>query len=333
MRTSTLHAVALSIALIATVLGPVASPVAAAAAPAFTAEEFTATVGETAVVTVELPAGADRRVDFHVGSERVNYRLDATLVDENGDGAVTVELDTRTAGRLDPASYLSAAGPDSVENATQSSERLPERLDPGTYPLSLGPRDGPWDTASLVLEPGDPPATATVTSVPTATPTGPPRLDPAVVTVQRGETAEVLIRFPGRDADRVTLTVGSSAAGYRANVTVVDADGDGSATVGIDTGAANESAPRGHFTVSAGDRLESPAVSAAEPSLAPDDYDLTLVRGETVVNIGTLVVRDAPETTGVGTTAGSGTETEMPGFAPAVAGVGIGVAAALFVRR
>jgi hypothetical protein len=142
-------------------------------------------------------------------------------------------------------------------------------------------------------------APATVApETPTATPT--PPSGPWVQTnvrVPRGSTGDVGIRYG--DAPTVTLVVGSQAAGYWLRATVVDADGDGTATVAFDSAAAGTDRrtvwARGgdDVRVAPGDEIRR------DTRLRTGDYELALYRGETTagrtVSLGSLFVAPAGE--------------------------------------
>lgn len=142
-------------------------------------------------------------------------------------------------------------------------------------------------------------APATVApATPTATPT--PRSRPSVQTnvrVPRGSTGDIRIRFG--DASTVTLVIGSRAAGYWLRATVVDADGDGTATVAFDSAAAGTD--RRTVWARGGDdvRVAPDDEIRRDTRLRTGDYELVLYRGGTTAgrtaSLGSLFVAPAGE--------------------------------------
>ncbi|POG56813.1 DUF7827 domain-containing protein [Haloferax marisrubri] len=148
--------------LVAAVLAAAVMPAAAASGHyEFTDDAYTAEQGEVVSITLSgasdanntsaALAGDNNTVPLRIGGEDVNFAVNATVVDEDRDGNVTLELNTSTAGQANASSYLAAAGNDSV-NATQTTETLPATLDAGDYSLALGPTNNSTDTATLSLQ-------------------------------------------------------------------------------------------------------------------------------------------------------------------------------------
>lgn len=139
--------------------------------------------------------------------------------------------------------------------------------------------------------------------------------------------------------------VGGPTAGYRANVTVVDNDGDGQVTLTFDTGAAGGGDA---FSVGSDDtfRVED-ATSLEEPGLGETELSLSVSVGGLTRGTAALVVREPVDRTTATPTATatptpsdetpagetpSATPTSSPGFGPVVA-AGALAAAALLARR
>jgi PGF-CTERM protein len=138
----------------------------------------TAESGTTADVTVAFP-GVNESARLTLGSQEAGFLAHATVVDADGDGNVTVAVDTGTAGTTDAESYLHVSDGDELGNATQETDRLSSPLDAGEYDLRVGPAGDASDVGTLVLESASTPETddgaettdgATTTDAP-ATPT------------------------------------------------------------------------------------------------------------------------------------------------------------------
>ena len=125
------------------VTGPLTGLVAActgATAPATAAgadvDAGTVTEGNVATIEVLLPDGTDDAT-ISVGDRELNFVANATLHDRDGDGVVTVALDTVAAGNGNTSSYLSARGADELANATQPTAAFDGGLDPAAYGVDL----------------------------------------------------------------------------------------------------------------------------------------------------------------------------------------------------
>ncbi|MGB9957173.1 PGF-CTERM sorting domain-containing protein [Haloferax prahovense] len=162
MRPSNRSALLTTTLLVAAVLAAAVMPAAAASGHyEFTDDAYTAEQGEVVSITLSgasdanntsaALAGENNTVPLRIGGEDVNFAVNATVVDEDRDGNVTLELNTSTAGQTNASSYLNAAGNDSV-NATQTTETLPATLNAGDYSLALGPANNSTDTATLSLQ-------------------------------------------------------------------------------------------------------------------------------------------------------------------------------------
>ena len=125
------------------VTGPLTGLVAAgtgATAPATAAgadvDAGTVTEGNVAAIEVRLPDGTDAAT-LSVGDRELNFVANATVHDRDGDGVVTVTLDTVAAGNGNASSYLSARGADELANATQPTAAFDGGLAPAAYGVAL----------------------------------------------------------------------------------------------------------------------------------------------------------------------------------------------------
>ena len=152
------------------VTGPLAGVAAASAggtAPV-TADEAdvdagTVTAGNVATIDVRLPEGVETAT-FAVGEHDASFRANATLHDHDGDGLVTVALDTAAAGNGDASSYLSARGEDELSDATQLTPAFDGGLDPFPYDVNLVRDDDTIADATLFVEPDETDGNETATA-------------------------------------------------------------------------------------------------------------------------------------------------------------------------
>ncbi|WP_410765938.1 PGF-CTERM sorting domain-containing protein [Haloferax sp. DFSO60] len=271
----------------------------------FTESAFYGEQGEVVSITLETPDSANNTFDVHIGDENQGFLVHATVVDENDDGTVTLEMNTSTAGQTDPESYLSVAGDDSIRNSSQSTYYLSNLLDAGDYELRTGPIDDPNDTATLVIEENDS-AVDPISATPIPKPPEEPEfVDPLyLATPGIDNTATIQVAFDSsRTATlRISANEGeSNGTGYNTTVELADGNGDRKATVSIDLTASADATPDEYLSVSNGDRIEDLSWNDSATTItAETDYDLSLSDGNETVDIGTLVVqaKQVPETTG-----------------------------------
>lgn len=150
MTRTTLHPIALALVVgLAACAGPVAATANFAStlddtdstAPDYALESTEVTQGDSAEIRVTLPENGNATVQ--IGSQEVNYLLDATVEDGNGDGVVVVEFNTVASPDHQAVTTADSADHVSVRSETElwSQEWPPWRasvpLDPGEYPLTL----------------------------------------------------------------------------------------------------------------------------------------------------------------------------------------------------
>lgn len=151
---------------------------------------------QTEVATIDVDLNGTETARLAVGSEGAGYQLNATLVDEDGDGSVAVEFRVPNAGTEDPT--VGAVGDDTVENVTESEFHDPP-LAPGAYRLSVS-ADGDQvsDVSKLsVIEPAESattattaPATTTVDSSTTQTQTAAERTTTVAATTEESTNGD-----------------------------------------------------------------------------------------------------------------------------------------------
>jgi hypothetical protein len=288
------------------------------------------TTDETGVPdTVELLAGTEPSIPVTladasearlvIGDASVNYRVNGSVTDENGDGRVGVGVNRTAAGSPDEGvPTLTARGDDTVTVTDET--RLPaaqDGLDAGAYPVRLYVDGTVVDTGTLVL-----PATDADRADDT-TETAEFGLGGNVLTTRRGQVFGLAMTLG--DAEAATLRFGGPAENYTAVVTARDANDDGRVRLLFDTTAVTA----GDAWRAAGDdeatvrRTNTSALAGAEAELPPGDYSLALHRGEAVTDgpadIGTLVVQPSPASE---TTNDAATDESLP--VPALAALGGG---------
>lgn len=288
--------------------------------------------GDTVSIPVALDANGSTTI--RIGEEAAaNFETRATVLDTDGDGEVTVTLDTSIAGRTSAEHYLEARGGE-VREVEQRTELLESRLDAGEYPLEIGPGGAPSDTATLSLAEGpDPTGTPRV-------PLGRVALAESTADVASGGTAELPIRFDG--TDRVRVRIGAAdAVGFEATATVVDTDGDGRATVLFDTEMAGRTDASSYLSAEGGDvRNATQHSRTVDSRLDSGNYEIALGPDDDVRAVGSLYVTEGATTptdspTAATTTAGDSpeeTNTTGAGFGFLVAVLAL-TGATLLARR
>jgi len=126
---------------------------------------------------------------------------------------------------------------------------------------------------------------------PVAAADGDAAFDESVVAVDAGDTANVTVQVDA--GANATVHVGSEAANFLATTTVVDADGDGRASLLLDTGAAGTDNASSYLSASSGDELRGAeqVTGRLDEPIEPGDYDLALGPRDDPVDVGTLSVQ------------------------------------------
>ncbi|WP_396610948.1 PGF-CTERM sorting domain-containing protein [Haloferax sp. S1W] len=349
-------------AAVLVVLASTAMPVMAASGHyEFTDDTYTGEQGDTIEITLNASDNASETVDFHIGSEDTGFLVHATATDENGDGNVTLALNTSTAGQVEASSYLSAVGNDSVSNATQTTDNITDLLDAGDYPLKVGSMNNSSDTASLVVESNDS-ATDPISETPTDDENSELDFEKTVVTADAASdgVGDIPVQFGSNSTAK--LLIAADETGYNTTLELTDANDDGETVVSVDA-ASDADSPQEYITVSDGDEFEVVSTNESMTALQEGiDHDLELMRAgsQDAVTVGTLVVEEnlneTPQTTpttvqttseqtdeqtttttesneSATTTTGESTDTGIPGFGAALAVVALVAAAFVATRR
>lgn len=152
-----------SLAVVAVVALAIVGAGATAVGAEFQQGPYEATQTEATTIDVELNGTETARLS--VGSEGAGYQLNATLVDEDGDGSVAVEFRVPNAGTDEPT--VAGVGEDTVENVTENEFHDPP-LAPGAYRLSVS-ADGDQVSDVSRLSVTEPSETTTTTATDTTT--------------------------------------------------------------------------------------------------------------------------------------------------------------------
>lgn len=158
-------------------------------------------------------------------------------------------------------------------------------LDPGTYTFTFDVTDAAAsDSVTVEVLAADPGRAQFLT-------------ESKVVVEERGDVARIPLAL--ENAERATLTVGSDRTNWAVRLTAVDADGDGTVAVLLNTDLAGRvDDPALAFGAAGGDRVESVTRTAGAPFSNPDrrlaggSYPLFLAVGGNESDVATLQLRD-----------------------------------------
>ncbi|WP_435362085.1 BGTF surface domain-containing protein [Haloarchaeobius sp. DFWS5] len=253
--------------------------------------------GSTVRVPIEL--GDAEQATVTIGSERVNYNIEATAGDGTGDGRVTLLFDTTNAGHPAPTLSVAESG-DTVTVREGSETELSARqsaLDAGEYPLELyrGSSSGPnrlVQEATLTLAENE---SAEDSTTHEAWPDEPQTFGFAehITDVEQGDAVGMSVTLA--DEDAATVVIGDDEAGYEVVATLEDGSGDGIVDVRFDTAAAGDT---GEATLTAADSADTVTVTretTLDGNLTAGLYDTDLYRGTAMddeADVGTVAVRD-----------------------------------------
>ncbi|GCF15180.1 hypothetical protein Harman_31150 [Haloarcula mannanilytica] len=253
----------------------------------------TVSQGETAEIPVSMTEGESKTLS--IGSEAVNYQINATVSDDDGDGAVLVLFDTAAAG-TDPETLRVADDGDSL-TVTAPEPDLPSTLDPAPYTYRVfdgQTTDSTPTVGTLVIEPNG--TAGEQFEVEESAEFG---FEKSITRVKQGDTGRIPVVLT--TADAATVSIGSPASNYEINATVRDGNGDDRVVLLFDTTAAGHDEPTLETAADADAvAVESGSEVALDSPLAAGNYDLSLFRGTDAADqpddIGTLVVTDGNTT-------------------------------------
>ncbi|EMA05563.1 hypothetical protein C437_12955 [Haloarcula vallismortis ATCC 29715] len=300
----------------------------------------TVSQGETAEIPVSMTDGGKKTLS--VGSEAVNYQINATVSDDDDDGEVLVLFDTAAAGT--DSETLSVADDGDSVSVTAPEPDLPSTLDPAAYTYRVfddPATDDKPTVGTLVIE-----ANGTASEEFEVEETNDFGFEETVSRVTQGDTGRIPIVLA--TADAATVSIGSPDTNYEINATVRDGNGDSRVVLLFDTTAAGHDEPTLETAADADAvTVASGSEVALDSQLAAANYDLSLFRGTEAAgqpdDIGTLVVIDSNTTSpgsasdGVDSVTGETPATQQPqtgdfgigtgalvfGGVLAIAGVGI----------
>ncbi|ELZ76003.1 hypothetical protein C455_15298 [Haloferax larsenii JCM 13917] len=334
--------------VVVALLASAATPVSAASGNSeFADDEFTGDRGTVIEITLNTLDDANDTVNLHIGNEVNGFLVHVTAVDEDGDGSVTLALNTSTAGQTAASSYISAVGDDSISNVTQESDLLADLMDAGTYPMKAGPMDNSSDTATLLVEENES-ATDPIEATPKPKPpeevekgyAGPPNEDGLVTIPLVFDTSRTM-----------SVEISSEETAYNTTLELVDGNRDYKTNVTLDL-TATDQPPSEYISVSNGDQIEDITwnesatefktehryrLNLSSPK-STESTTLFIDERETETPTPTTSVEATPtESTtsdpATATTTGESTDTGIPGFGAALAVVALVAAAFVATRR
>ncbi|ELZ87343.1 hypothetical protein C453_03294 [Haloferax elongans ATCC BAA-1513] len=336
--------------VVVALLASAATPVSAASGNSeFADDEFTGDRGTVIEITLNTLDDANDTVNLHIGNEPNGFLVHVTAVDEDGDGSVTVALNTSTAGQTAASSYISAVGDDSISNVTQESDLLADLLDPGTYPMKAGPIDNATDTATLLVETNE---SATDPIEATPKPKPPEEVRSGYV-APPNEDGLVTIPLVFDTSRTMTVEMSSRETAYNTTFELVDGNRDYKTNVTLDL-TATDQPPSEYISVSNGDQIKNITWNESVTEVETEHpYSLNLSSPQS--HYAELMVIGEPETEtpkpttsvettptentttesneSATTTSGESTDTGIPGFGAALAVVALVAAAFVATRR
>jgi hypothetical protein len=232
-----------------------------------TSQTLNASFEDGTVVNDESP---DSATGLRLQSNRAEYRV--SLFSEQLSASELADVFQNVEARDGRAVATRNASDDDVFEANFSG------VEPGTYDVTVVATDGvARDTATItVSEPVE----------------GTAGLANATVVEQRGDVARFNVTFDG--AEQAQVRLGSPGVGYVSQFTVVDADGDGEATVAVNTFREGLSADESGISAVGEDevidyRLETDPISG---SLDAATYPIVVSVGATRSAVGSLTLNE-----------------------------------------
>ncbi|EMA27816.1 hypothetical protein C444_20067 [Haloarcula japonica DSM 6131] len=250
--------------------------------------------GDTAEIPVSMTDGGIKTLS--IGSEAANYRINATVSDDDDDGEVLVLFDTAAAG-TDGATLSVADDGDSL-TVTESEPDLSSTLAAAAYSYRVfdgQSTDGRPTVGTIIIEANG--TTSEQFEVEESADFG---LEESVVTGRQGGTARIPVVLA--TADVATISIGGPESNYEINATVRDGNGDDSVVLLFDTTAAGHDEPTLETAADADAvSVESGSEVALDSPLATGTYELSLYRGTEVADgqpdtVGSLRITDGNTT-------------------------------------
>ncbi|MDS0222729.1 hypothetical protein NDI54_15390 [Haloarcula sp. S1AR25-5A] len=285
----------------------------------------TVSQGETAEIPISMTDGGNKTLS--VGSEAVNYRINATVSDDDNDGEVLVLFDTAAAGT--DAETLSVADDGDSLTVTAPEPDLQSTLDPAPYTYRVfdgQTPDGTPTVGTLIIE-----ANGTAAEQFEVEESAEFGFEESITRVKQGDTGRIPIVLT--TADAATVSIGSPASNYEINATVRDGNGDSRVVLLFDTTAAGHDEPTLETAADADAvAVESGSEVALDSPLAAGNYDLSLFRGTDAADqpddIGTLVITDGDTTADASADSVDSVSGETPATRqPQNSGFGVGAGA------
>jgi uncharacterized lipoprotein YbaY len=288
----------------------------------------TVSQGGTAEIPVSMTDGRNKTLS--VGSEAVNYQINATVTDGDDDGEVLVLFDTAAAGT--DAETLSVADDGDSLTVTTTEPTLSSTLDPAAYTYRVfdsRETDDTPTTGTLLIE-----ANETANEEFEVEETAEFGFEESVSRVQQGDTGRIPIVLT--TADAATISIGSPASNYEINATVRDGNDDDRVVLLFDTTAAGHDEPTLETAADADAvAVESGSEVALDSQLAAGSYELSLYRGTDVASqpdaIGTLMITDGTNSTADASSDGVDSVTGETPAAQQSQDAGLGISAGALV--
>ncbi|WP_267643583.1 DUF7827 domain-containing protein [Haloarchaeobius amylolyticus] len=251
-------------------------------------------------IPIPVALGDADEATLAIGSEEVNYRINATVSDGTGDGRVVVLFDTVNAGH--PAETLSVADEgDSLRVHSGSETQWKPSLgimDAGSYQFSLHRGQSTTDesavqVSSMVVQANESAEETEYSYEAWPDGAGEFGLQEDIVTTEQGDVSSFWLSMG--TSEQATITVGSDGAGYALTATVSDGNDDGVVQLRFDTAAAGDP---DEATLTAADGPDSVTVKSEttlDTGLPAAMFDISLYRGtntDGADDVGTLAVRD-----------------------------------------
>ncbi|MFB6148940.1 MAG: BGTF surface domain-containing protein [Halobacteriales archaeon] len=275
--------------------------------------------GDTPAVPITLNNATEGTLV--IGGDSVNYRINATVRDGNGDGSVWVDLNVSVAGRpdRDPSPLSVRNDQDTVSIISETA--LPadqERLDGGEYPVRVY-YDGELVDRGLLIFPDVDPTTGDSddeTADESASQMPAFGFERNIVSTYQGQKLSLAAEFG--TTGTATIRFGDNRTNYTAVLTVEDGNDDGRVELLVDTTAIDGDGGAWRLA-DGGDRLTVKAITtngsiANTGTLQTREYPVSIYRGSNTsgqpTDIGTIAIKSSPGTNP--TTGGDTDETTLP---------------------
>ncbi|WP_284010017.1 BGTF surface domain-containing protein [Haloarcula pelagica] len=247
-------------------------------------------------VPLNVSVGDRDNASLVIGGPAVNYQLNATVRDGNGDRYVMVQFHTGAVGSDEPT--LTARDDGDTVTIRSEPDLNVDRLDPASYDTALfaseAPTGDPVMEGTIVLHAGETdgePAESSESSAASDTETG-LGLDETIVRTRTGQQTTLALRMGNEST--ATVAIGTPESGVEVIATVEDGTGDGAVPLLFDTTATGDGDQPALVAAQEGDSV-TVTTQRADGAVAPGDYDIDIYAGSSAEgspeDIGTLSVQ------------------------------------------